>query len=162
MAELGLDDEYLGPVGGVFQDLRHLLQGCSTGGAIIWIGDVGDDHPDRPNPGGFPPQVGTPTDSDATIDKNRGEMLVSTVVIGNVDRGIVGGLDINTPISKYYIPIHHDSTDIGAVSGDGAETGIICDQEMVGAGRIKLRGSEGGGEGGRGRGTDGRVGRWIQ
>ena len=49
------DVEYLRLGGDGCQDLRNLLQGGGEGGAIIRIGDVGDDPPYRPNPGGFTP-----------------------------------------------------------------------------------------------------------
>ena len=52
MVEVGLDFDDLGTGGGRFQDLWHLIQGYSAGGAIIILGDVGDDPPDQQNPGG--------------------------------------------------------------------------------------------------------------
>ena len=63
---MGSDVEDLGLVRGIFQDLRHLLQVKSEGGALIFIGDMVDDTLDFPNPGGFTPQGGHSYDGNAT------------------------------------------------------------------------------------------------
>ena len=96
-AEVVLGVENFGPGGGRCQDLWNLLQGGIAGGAIIRLGDRGDDPPDRPNPGGGSPQGVPPADRDATAAQSRGDMGVSTVGGGDVGGGPGGGGDVHPP-----------------------------------------------------------------
>ena len=67
------------------------------------------------------------------------------------------GLDARPLPPEHHHPIHHDSSNIGAVSGGGAASRSAGRTEMVGTGGARLRGSEVGrecvGGVGRGRGT---------
>ena len=78
-AELGSYVEDIGPGGGGCQELRHLIKVSSAGGALIWIGDVGDSHPYWLNPGGFPPPGGPPSFRDETAAQCSVEMGLSTI-----------------------------------------------------------------------------------
>ena len=86
-------------------------------------------------------------------------MGLSTIDRGDVGGGPGGGEDIHPPPPKHHIPIYSNSSDIGAVSGGGAETRRTGNQEMLGAGRIGLGGSVSGGEGNSDVGAYGRFGR---
>ena len=68
--ELGLDVKNIGPGGGGFQDTWQLLQGGSTGSALIRLKYMDDDPTsDQPNPSGFPPQGGPPAGGYATVSQ---------------------------------------------------------------------------------------------
>ena len=66
------DVEYLHPGGGGYQDLRHLLNVGISGVALVSIGDVGDDPPYWPKPGGVQPQDGLTAIEDATTAQRKG------------------------------------------------------------------------------------------
>ena len=76
---MGSGAEYLGTGGGRFQYLRNLLIGGSSGGALIWLGYVGDYPPYQPKIVGFPQQGGPPAGRYATMAQCRREMVLSTV-----------------------------------------------------------------------------------
>ena len=63
-------------------------------------------------------------------------MVVSTVVIGDVGGGTVGGGDVSPPQPKHYSPLFHKSSYIGAVSGGGVASRSAGGKDMVGAGMI--------------------------
>ena len=87
-------------------------------------------------------------------------MGVYTIGGGDVGGGPGGVRYVcNTP-PKHYSSIYRYSSDIGAVTGGGAATGSADGHEMVGSGRVGLRGSAGEGEGSGGVGADRKVGRW--
>ena len=122
---LGLYVEDIGTGGGGFQDFWHLIQGSSSYGYLIQLRDLVDEPLDLPNPGGFPPQGGPPAGGDATTEKHIGEMLVSTIGRVNVGDGPGEyGYVCPTPPKKY-IPIYHNLSDIGAVTGGGAAAGSV-------------------------------------
>ena len=116
------------PLGGIFQDLQNLLQGCSTGGALIRLGDVVDYLPDQPKPGGFQTKGGPPSGEDTTVVQHRGDVGVSPIFGGDVRGGIGGGGDIRPPPPKHYSPIYCDLYNIGDVSGGGAADGRMGGQ----------------------------------
>ena len=93
--------------------------------------------------------------------QNIQEMGVYT--IGRVDDGggPEGGGDVYPLPPKHYSPIYPNSSNIRAVSGGGVATGREGVPDMVAKGRIVLIGSIGGSKGDRGRGSEGRVLRWI-
>ena len=108
--------------GGRLQELQNLLQGGSTSGALIWIRDVGNEPPDQPNHGVFPPQGGPLSVEDATAVQHRGDVLVyKSDGVNDGSRPGVGG-DIFPPTPKHYSSIYHDSSNIVDVSGGGTAT----------------------------------------
>ena len=66
--------------------------------------------------------------------------------------GTRGGGDIHPPPPEYHSPIHRDSSDIRAVSGDGAAARSAGCTAMVGAGGSGARGQDKGGGGDNGGG----------
>ena len=58
---------------------------------------------------------------------------------GNDVSGVGGGDDVCSIPPEYYIPVLHDSSNTGAMSGGGATSESMSGMAMVGAGHNQLR-----------------------
>ena len=56
--EVGSGLKYFWVGVGQLMDLHTFFQGSDTGYSFVWIGDLGDDPQDWPEPWGVPPQCG--------------------------------------------------------------------------------------------------------
>ena len=108
---------------------------------------MGHEPPDRLVRGGLPPQGGLTVSGDVTSERDREELIIPTA--GSFyDGSEPGGGVVVSPLSTgHYLPIYCDSYNIGTVSGGGVFVRSVGSMYMVGTGRPRLGGIEGGGEG---------------
>ena len=110
-------------------------------------------------PGGLPPQGGLSVGGDEIKVRGRGALEIPATSSCYVIRGPVGGGYVRPLPPEHHHSKYHDLSDIGAVSGGGAAARRAGIMEMVGTGRPRLGGHEGGGKGSGGRGAYIRRGR---
>ena len=99
---------------------------------------------------GVPPQVGPLSSGDEAAAQHNGVVGVTAYGGGNVGIRYRGGGDIRPPPPEYYIPVHYDSSDTGAMSGVRAVTGNAGGTEVVGAGGYQHGGREDSGDSDKG------------
>ena len=109
--------QYFGTGGGRRLYLQNFLRGSSPANPLVWIRDLGDDPHNRVDPWRLPPQGILPLRGDATTERCGGVMGVYTFGSGDGGSGTRGGGYVRPTLTENHIPIHHDSSDIGSVSG---------------------------------------------
>ena len=149
---MGSDVQDLGPGGVIYLDLLNVLQIVRVGSIFLRIRDMGDDPPDRSNPGGFPPQGGPLFGGDAIIAQYGGALGIPVTGGGDVGGGNGGGGYIFPTTTEHHRPIYRDSSNIGFVYGGRAPSGSAGSMYMVGTVIPGLGGCDGVNEVGGGGG----------
>ena len=88
MKELGTAEEDSGTGGCQPKGLGDFLQGGVTGGADIWVGDMGDDLLNRTSPGKPPTRGRKANNREAEKNMGGGGMLIPTAGGSNGGGGI--------------------------------------------------------------------------
>ena len=116
-------------------DLRHFLQGGSSGDPPIWIGGIGDDPQDREDPQRITPKVGPQSGGNAAEFVHGRVVRIPASGRIHGGGGARGGGYIFPPPLEHHHPVYRDPSNTGAMSSSGMETRSTGVMAVVGAGR---------------------------